>query len=120
MPEEALLEYFQAFGEITRVRLVSGRAEAEPFCFVKYKDKSAEDQVLGQPHCFFGRCVPAEISKTEHRERTLRHKEVKAKIKEDLRSRAIMGNKCSVFEAWEHKKYLQKNWNSSVNFSKSE
>ena len=75
---------------------MSGRAEAEPFCFVKYKDKSAEDQVLGQPHCFFGRCVPAEISKTQHRERTLRHKEVKAKIKEDLRSRAIMGNKCSV------------------------
>ena len=51
LPEDAskeyLLEYFQRFGEVTRFRLVSGRAEAEPFCFVRYKDKSAEDQVLG-------------------------------------------------------------------------
>ena len=31
-----------------------------------------------------------------------------------------MGKKCPVFEAWEHKKYLRKNWNSSLNFSKSE
>ena len=31
-----------------------------------------------------------------------------------------MGNKCPVFEAWQHKKYLRKNWNSTVNFSKSE
>ena len=50
LPEEAfkkaLLEYF-GFGEVTRFRLVSGRAEAKPFCFVRYKDKSAEDQVLG-------------------------------------------------------------------------
>ena len=61
---EALLEYFQVFGEVSRFRLVSGRAE--PFCFVRYKDKSAEDQVLGQPHSFFGRCVPTEISKTQH------------------------------------------------------
>ena len=97
-----------------------GRAEAEPFCFDRYKDKSAEDQVLGQPHCFFGCCVPAEISKTQHRERTLTHKEVDAKIKEDLRNQAEMGNKYPVFEAWEHKKYLQEVWNSSVNFSKSE
>ena len=44
---------------------------------------------------------------------------MKAKIEEDLRNRAEMGNKCPVFEAWEHKKYLRKNWNSSVNFSKS-
>ena len=31
-----------------------------------------------------------------------------------------MGNKCPDFEAWKHKKYLQKVWNSSVNFYKSE
>ena len=75
LPEEAfkkaLLEYF-GFGEVTRFRLVSGRAEAKPLCFVRYKDKSAEDQVFGQPHCFFGRCFPAEIGKTQHRERTVR------------------------------------------------
>ena len=64
--KEALLEYFQGFGKVSRFRLVSGRAEAEPFCFVRYKDKSAEDQVLGQPHSFFERCVPTEISKTQH------------------------------------------------------
>ena len=45
--KEALLEYFQGFGEVIKFWLVSGRAEAEPFCFVRYKDKSAEDQVLG-------------------------------------------------------------------------
>ena len=50
----------------------------------------------------------------------MRHREIKAKIKEDLRNRANMGNKCPVFEAWEHKKYLRKNWISSMNFSDSE
>ena len=48
--KEALLVYFKGFGEMTRFQLVSGRAEAEPFCFVRYKEKSAEDQVLGKPH----------------------------------------------------------------------
>ena len=48
------------------------------------------------------------------------HKEVDAKIKEDLRNQAKMGNKWPGFEAWEHKKYLRKDGNSSVNFSKSE
>ena len=33
------LEYFQGFGEMTRFRLVSGRAEAKPFCFVRYKEQ---------------------------------------------------------------------------------
>ena len=88
LPEDAskeyLLEYFQRFGEVTRFRLVSGRAEAEHFCFVRYKDKFTEDQVLGQPHCFFGRCFPAEISKTQHHACILTHKEVNANIKEDL------------------------------------
>ena len=50
----------------------------------------------------------------------MRHREIKAKIKEDLRNRANMGNKCPVLEAWEHKKYLRKNWISSMNFSDSE
>ena len=87
LPEDAskeyLLEYFQRIGEVTRFRLVSGRAEAKPFCFVRYKEKSAEDQVLSQPHCFFGCCIQAEIGRTQHRERTLSHKEIEAKIKED-------------------------------------
>ena len=48
--KEALLEYFKGFGEVDRFRLVFGRVEAEPFCFVRYKEKSAEDQVLGKPH----------------------------------------------------------------------
>ena len=30
-----------------------------------------------------------------------------------------MGNKCTVLEAWEHKKYLHKNWNSFVKFIES-
>ena len=50
----------------------------------------------------------------------MRHKEVEAKIKKELRNRAKMGNKCPKFEAWEHKKYLRKVRDSSVNFSKSE
>ena len=33
--KEALLEYFQGFGEVIKFWLVSGRAEAEPFCFVR-------------------------------------------------------------------------------------
>ena len=53
------------------------------------------------------------------RERTLSVKEIQAKIKEDPKKQANMGNLCPVFEAWEHKKYLRKNWNSSVNFSKA-
>ena len=117
LPEDAskeyLLEYFHRFGEVTRFRLVSGRAEAKPFCFVRYKEKSAEDQVLSKPHFLMGRYVQAEISRTQHWERTLKHKEIQAKIKEDLKNRADMGNKCPVFEAWEHKKYLRKDWNST-------
>ena len=30
-----------------------------------------------------------------------------------------MGNMCPVMEAWEHKKYLWKNWNSLMKFSES-
>ena len=86
MPEEALLEYFQAFGEITRVRLVSGRAEAKPFCFVRFKEKSVQDQVLNQPHCLFGRYVDAEISKTQQAELALGHWEIVAKIDQDLKT----------------------------------
>ena len=50
----------------------------------------------------------------------MRHREIKAKIKEDLRNRANIGNKCPVFEAWHDKRYLRKNWNSSANVSISE
>ena len=42
----------------------------------------------------------------------MRHREIEAKIKEVLKNWAKIGNKCPVLEAWEHKKYLQKNWNS--------
>ena len=48
------------------------------------------------------------------------HRDSQDKIKQDLKTRPDMGNKCPVFEAWQHKKYLRKNWNSSVNFNKSE
>ena len=64
------------------------------------------------PLSFFGRCVLAEISKTQHRERNLSHRDIRDKIKQDLKTRPDMGNKCPVLEAWQHKKYLQKKWNS--------
>ena len=44
--------------------------------------------------------------------RTMKHRDIRAKIKQDQRNRAEMGNKCKVFKTWQHKRYLRKNKNS--------
>jgi len=70
-------------------RIVSYRIEKKTLISYRYRIESkkslsllaAQDQVIGKHHCFFGRCVLAEISKTQHQERTLSHKEIQAKIK---------------------------------------
>ena len=84
--EKSLLEYSKGFGEVTRFRLVSGRAEAEPFCFVRFKEKTLQDQVLSQLQCLFGHYVDAEISKTQQAELALGHWEIVAKIDQDLKT----------------------------------
>ena len=65
---------------------MSGTEATKPFCFVRFKEKSVQDQVLNQPHCLFGRYVDAEISKTQQAELALGHWEIVAKIDQDLKT----------------------------------
>ena len=39
--------------------------------------------------------------------------ELDAKVEADLMNRAAVGNKCPLYEAWDHKKYLRKVKNST-------
>jgi len=116
--EWELREYFQDFGELTRVQMGRPRwaNEVRGFAHIRFAHQRAEERVLAMTHPFRERWVPVRVHRRQKRVRVKSRREIVADIAMDLRKHKANLAEAANYREYRRIKYLLKTRNAGKNF----